>query len=208
MKTGLFFGSFNPIHIGHMAIANYMVAFTDIQQVWFVVSPHNPLKEKKTLLSDTHRLRLVREAIADDTRFKASNIEFKLPQPSYTINTLAYLKEKYPAKQFALIIGADNLQTFHKWKNYQEILKQYELYVYPRHNYSPSPSRLREALWRSKVESPVVKPDHPKVKLTTAPIMEISSTFIREAIRDKKDIRHYLPEAVYKYIVEMHFYEK
>lgn len=197
MKIGLFFGSFNPIHIGHMAIANYMVAFTDIQQVWFVVSPHNPLKEKKTLLSDTHRLRLVREAIAEDTRFKASNIEFKLPQPSYTINTLAYLKEKYPAKQFSLIIGADNLQTFHKWKNYEEILKQYELYVYPRHNYSPSP-----------LESPVVKPDHPKVKLTSAPIMEISSTFIREAIRDKKDIRHYLPEAVYKYIVEMHFYEK
>ena len=191
MKTGLFFGSFNPIHIGHMAIANYMVSFTDLQQVWFVVSPHNPLKEKKTLLSDMHRLRLVREAIADDTRFKASNIEFKLPQPSYTINTLAYLKEKHLAKQFALIIGADNLQTFHKWKNYEEILKQYEVYVYPRPGSDGGDLK-----------------SHPKVKWTNAPFMEISSTFIREAIRTKKDIRHYLPEAAWKYIVEMHFYEK
>jgi nicotinate-nucleotide adenylyltransferase len=191
MKIGLFFGSFNPVHIGHMAIANYMVAFTDIEQVWFVVSPHNPLKEKKTLLSDIHRLRLVREAIGDDARFNASNIEFKLPQPSYTINTLEYLKEKYPAKQFALIIGADNLQTFHKWKNYEEILKQYELYVYPR----PS----TEGGGDLKI--------NPHIKLTNAPLMEISSTFIREAIRNKKDIRHYLPEAVSKYISEMHFYE-
>lgn len=191
MKIGLFFGSFNPIHIGHMAIANYMVEFTDLNQIWFVVSPHNPTKEKKSLLSDTQRLRLVREAIAFDTRFKASNIEFELPQPSYTINTLAYLKEKSPRKQFALIIGSDNLQTFHKWKNYEEILKQYELYIYPRPE-----SKGGELV------------NHPKVKLVNAPIMEISSTFIRESIRNKKNIRHFLPEAVYNYITEMHFYEK
>src|SRR6187401_951482 len=131
MKVGLFFGSFNPIHIGHMAIANYMLEFTDLKNIWFVVTPHNPLKEKKTLLADNHRLRLVREAIGYYTKFKASNIEFKLPQPSYTINTLTYLKEKYPKNDFALIIGSDNLQTFDKWKNYEEILNGYDIYVYP-----------------------------------------------------------------------------
>ena len=132
MKTGLFFGSFNPIHIGHLAIANYMAAFTDLQQVWFVVSPQNPLKEKESLLADYHRLALVEQAISDNPQYKASSIEFKLPKPSYTINTLTHLKEKYPEREFVLIMGADNLQTLHKWKNYGQILEQYEIYVYPR----------------------------------------------------------------------------
>ena len=190
MKVGLFFGSFNPIHIGHLAIANYMVQFTDLDKLWFVVSPHNPLKEKKTLLANNHRLRLVREAITDYSKFTASNIEFSLPQPSYTINTLAYLKEKHPSTQFALIMGSDNLQTFDKWKNYEEILKHYTLYVYPRTGFDGGKFK-----------------DHPKVKITQAPIMEISATFIREALKNKKDIRFMLSEPVYKYIKEMHFYE-
>lgn len=174
-----------------MAIANYVVSFTDINQVWFVVSPHNPLKEKKSLLPDVQRLRLVREAIAGDTRYKASNIEFNLTQPSYTINTLAYLQEKYPAEKFVLIIGSDNLQTFHKWKNYEQIIKQYELYVYPRPGFDGSELK-----------------NHPNVKWTQAPLMDISSTFIRDAIRSKKNINQYLPEGVRSYISEMKFYEK
>lgn len=190
-KVGLFFGTFNPIHIGHMVIANYMAEFTDLAEVWFVVSPHNPLKNKSTLLDNHHRIRLVREAISDFPKFKASDIEFSLPQPSYTINTLVYLKEKYPDKNFVLLLGSDNLGTFHKWKNYEEILKQYELYVYPR------PDEYGGEL-----------KNHSKVKLVPAPRMEISATFIRDAIKEKKDVRYMLPEAVYKYISEMHFYEK
>lgn len=197
MKIGLLFGSFNPIHIGHMAIANYMVEFTDLDQIWFVVSPHNPAKEKKTLLSDVQRLRLVREAIAEDIRFKASNIEFSMPQPNYTINTLVWLKEKFPTEDFVLIIGADNFKSFHKWKNYQEILNQYQLYVYPRPG-----AVLNEVVWGG------VKSDHPSVQIVNAPLMEISSTFIRDAIRDKKDIRHFLPPGVSQYITEMNFYKK
>lgn len=190
MKIGLFFGSFNPIHVGHMVIANYMLSSTDIEQVWFVVSPHNPLKKKQTLLSDKHRLTLVREAIGDHTKMKASNIEFGLPQPSYTINTLAYLEEKYPKNEFVLILGSDNLETFSKWKNYEQILERYQLLVYPRPGSEGGALRT-----------------HKKVKMTNAPLMEISSTFIREAIKNKKDVRFYLPGNVWQYISEMHFYE-
>jgi len=191
MKVGLFFGSFNPVHIGHLAIANYMLEYTDLKNIWFVISPHNPLKEKKSLLPEIQRLRLVREAIGDFNKFKASNVEFKLPQPSYTINTLTHLQEKYPKNEFVLILGSDNLQTFHKWKNYEEILKQYEIYVYPRPDSDGGQLKT-----------------HPKVKMTNAPVMDISSSFIREAIKQKKDIRYYLPENVWNYIREMHFYEK
>jgi nicotinate-nucleotide adenylyltransferase len=191
MKIGLFFGSFNPIHIGHMALANYMLEFTDLENVWFVVSPHNPLKQKASLLDEKHRLQLVNCAIGDNTKLKASDIEFKLPQPSFTIHTLTYLKEKYPQHEFALIMGADNLQNFHKWKNYEEILKQVELYVYPRPDAEPGDFK-----------------NHQKVKLVDAPVIEISSTFIRQAIKDKKDVRYFVPESVWEYIQEMHFYEK
>ena len=133
-KTGLFFGSFNPIHIGHLIIAEYMVEFTDLSQVWFVISPHNPLKKKKTLLADYHRFKLVNIAIEDNSNLRATDIEFKLPKPSYTIDTLTYLHEKYPENEFILIAGTDIFPTFHKWKNYKEILIQYEIYVYNRPN--------------------------------------------------------------------------
>src|ERR1035437_9840079 len=191
MKVGLFFGSFNPVHVGHMVLANYMPEYTDLERIWFVVSPHNPLKIKSTLLDEKQRLHLVNLAIGFNTKLKASNIEFKLPQPSYTINTLTYLKEKYPQNEFALIMGADNLESFHKWKNYEEILKHYQLYVY----------------LRPKKDGGDLK-NHPNVKLVNAPIMEISSTAIRQAIKEKKDIRYFMPEEVWEYIKEMHFYEK
>jgi len=188
MKVGLFFGSFNPVHIGHMAIANYMLAFTGLEKIWFVVSPHNPLKSKESLLPDKQRLRMVREAIGDFAGFRASDIEFGLPRPSYTIDTLAYLKEKFPNEEFALIMGSDNLQTLHKWKNYETLMNGHDIYVYPR------------------LGSPPAHVAHPRVKITQAPVMEISSTFIREAIRNKRDVRYFLPEAVWKYIAEMRFY--
>ncbi|HXB12735.1 MAG TPA: nicotinate (nicotinamide) nucleotide adenylyltransferase [Bacteroidia bacterium] len=192
-KTGLFFGSFNPIHIGHLVIAEYMVEYTDMQQVWFVVSPQNPLKPAKGLLSENHRIRMVRLAIEYDNRFKANSIEFEMPRPSYTITTLTYLTEKYPQNKFCLIMGADNLATLHKWKNYEQILKGYEIYVYPRKETSVIPKELQ---------------NHSSVNITEAPVMELSSTFIRNAIKEKKNIRHMLPHQVADYVKEMHFYEK
>jgi len=189
MHIGLFFGSFNPIHVGHMVLANFMLSFTDMQKIWFVVSPHNPLKNKTGLLNQNERLNLVNLAIGDHDHMKSSNIEFKLPQPSYTINTLVRLKEKYPNDQFSLILGQDNLQFFAKWKNYEEILKKYQLYVYPRPNAVASEFDA-----------------HPHVHFTQAPVMEISSTFIRTALRDKKDVRYFVPEKVWKEIDEMNFY--
>ena len=131
-KIGLYFGSFNPIHIGHLAIAGYMTEFTPLEQVWFVVSPHNPLKKKESLLEDHQRLYMAQLAIGDNDRLKATDIEFKLPSPSYTVNTLAYLEEKYPQHSFKLVLGEDNLYTFHKWKNAEELISKYSLYVYPR----------------------------------------------------------------------------
>ena len=131
-KVGLYFGSFNPIHIGHMAIAGYMTGFADLDHVWFVVSPHNPLKKKDTLLADHHRLYMAQLAIGENDRLKASDIEFKLPIPSYTIDTLTYLEEKYPKNEFCLVMGEDNLYTLHKWKNVNELIGKYLLYVYPR----------------------------------------------------------------------------
>lgn len=191
MKTGLLFGSFNPIHVGHMVIANYMLEFTDLDRIWFVVTPHNPLKQKSSLLADHHRLQLVNLAIGDNPKMKASDIEFKLSQPNYTTHTLAYLKEKYPKQEFALIMGSDNLATLHKWKNYETILENYDIYVYPRPGDNDLPYK-----------------DNPRVKITEAPLMEVSSSFIREAIKNKKDVRYFMPESVAKYIEEMHFYEK
>jgi nicotinate-nucleotide adenylyltransferase len=191
MKVGLFFGSFNPIHVGHMVLANYMLEFTDLEKVWFVISPHNPHKEKSSLLDEHHRLQMVQAAVESSPDLQASNVEFKLSQPSYTVNTLVHLKEKYPENDFVLIMGADNLTTFHKWKNYEEILKYHELYVYPR--YGSGDSDLRT---------------HKKVKFVNAPQVEISSTMLRQAIREKKNIPYFFPEAVWKYIREMHFYEK
>ena len=191
MKIGLYFGSFNPIHIGHLAIANYMAEFSDLEQIWFVVSPQNPFKQKNSLLADYHRLELVNRAIEDYPNFKASNIEFGLPQPSYTIDTLAYLKEKYPALQFSLIMGSDNLKSFSKWKNHELILAEHDLYVYPRPGFKDDEVELNGT-----------------IHLINAPLMEISSSFIRKAIKEKKEIPYFLPPSVYKYLKEMHFYEK
>ena len=191
MKIGLFFGSFNPIHIGHMAIANYMLEYTDLDKIWFVVSPQNPMKNKLSLLDEKQRLHMVNIAIGDNNKYKASNIEFKLPKPSYTINTLIHLNEKYPNYKFVLIMGADNLKSFHKWKNYEEILKHHELYVYPRVN--------------SDGES---LKGHAKVKYVNAPVMEISATEIRQGIKEKKDLRYFLGNDVWQYLKSMHFYEK
>jgi len=188
-KTGLFFGSFNPVHIGHLAVANYMLEFTDLEEIWFMISPHNPLKEKESLLADHHRYALVNIAIENFPRFKASNFEFSLPQPSYTIDTLVRLEEKYPSRRFVLIAGTDIFPTFHKWKNWQELLKNYPIYVYNRPGSDPGDYK-----------------DHPHIHFYRAPLMEISSSFIRDAISKGKDIRFFLPEKVYDYIVEMHFY--
>ncbi len=188
---GLFFGSFNPIHVGHLIIANYMVEFTDLKEVWFVISPHNPHKAKETLLNDNHRLQLVRIAIEYNNKLKASTIEFSMPQPSYTADTLAYLKDKYPKKKFALIMGSDNLESFHKWKNYEYILNHYSIYVYP----------------RPKSDGGILR-NHENVKMINAPLVEISASFIRNAIKEKKDVRYMLTDSVYQYIQEMHFYKK
>ena len=191
MITGLYFGSFNPIHIGHLAIANFMVEFSELDQLWFVVSPQNPLKEKHSLLQDYHRLELVRLAIEDDDRFRASDIEFKLPTPSYTIDTLTYLEEKHPGREFQLVMGGDGLRTFHKWKHADLIVKKYHRLIYPR------PGTDIEAALRLA-----------NATLVDAPMMEISSSFIRKAVKEGKDVRHLVPARAYTYMREMHFYEK
>jgi nicotinate-nucleotide adenylyltransferase len=187
----LYFGSFNPIHIGHLMIAGYIAEHSDLKEIWFVISPQNPLKEKNSLLTDYHRLALVNVSIENDPRFKSCDIEFKLPQPSYTIDTLTYLQEKYPQKEFSLIMGADNLENIHKWKNFGQIIQYYSIYVYPRPGFDGGKFK-----------------DHEKVFWVNAPLMEISSSFLRNAIKEKKNMNYFLPEKVYKYILEMHFYEK
>ncbi len=191
MKVGLYFGSFNPVHFGHLSIANYFLEFTDLEQLWFIVSPQNPLKKKASLLADYHRLELLNIAIGDSNKYKVSNIEFSMPKPSYTIDTLSYLQEKYSNNEFVLIMGSDNLPTLQKWKNYKEILDNYYIYVYPRPNNDGGEFK-----------------NHNKINFYDAPLMEISSSFIRKSIKDNKDIRFFLPLNVYEYIKEMHFYEK
>jgi nicotinate-nucleotide adenylyltransferase len=191
MKIGLFFGSFNPVHIGHMIIADYLVEFSDLDQVWLVVSPHNPLKPKQTLAPDYARLHLVRLAIGDHPRLRTSDIEFHLPKPSYTVDTLAYLREKYPGYEFALIMGGDNLATLHKWKNYEFLLENYLIYVYQRPKYEDAPLA-----------------HHPHVRLFEAPLLDISASFVRECIRTGKSIRYLVPDAVYQYLETSHLYRK
>jgi nicotinate-nucleotide adenylyltransferase len=197
MKTGLYFGSFNPIHIGHLAIANYMLEYTDLDEVCFVVSPLNPLKKKSSLLADHHRIRLAEIATETDDRMSVSDIETKMPLPSYTIDTLAWLNEKHPNREYSLIMGGDNLITLYKWKNVDELILKYSLYVYPR--------RDKKAVYSENLENLVRKAS---ITLVEAPQMEISGTFIRESISQGKDIRHYLPPGVWKYIDEMNFYRK
>jgi nicotinate-nucleotide adenylyltransferase len=192
MKIGLYFGTFNPIHIGHLTIANHMVEYSDLNQVWFVVTPHSPFKKKQTLLDDYQRLEMVYRATKDYTKLKPSDIEFKLPQPNYTINSLAYLQEKYPDYEFSLIMGEDNLKGFHKWKNYELILEHHDIYVYP---------RITEDNIKTQFHT------NKKVHFINAPIMELSSTFIRNAIKEGKNVRPMLPEHVWEYLDEMNFYK-
>jgi len=186
------------VHIGHTAIANYFVEYAGLREVWFVVSPHNPLKERASLLPEYHRLELVRLALEDDPRFRASDIEFRLPKPSYTIDTLAYLSEKYPKREFVLIMGADNLVTLHKWKNFEELIRRYEIVVYPRKG--SETGTLHPSLEKLLPQA--------SITVTNAPEMEISSSFLRQAIKEGKDMRFFFREPVWKYIQDMHFYEK
>jgi nicotinate-nucleotide adenylyltransferase len=196
-KIGLYFGSFNPVHIGHIAIAGYMTEFAGLDQVWFVVSPHNPLKKKVTLLDDHQRLYMVQLAIDDNVKLKVTDIEFKLPVPSYTIDTLTYLKDKYPNNEFCLVMGEDNLYTLHKWKNADELIKKYPIYLYPRPDSGKPASFLLEKILSTA-----------DIHSMKAPLMDISGTFIRDGIKTGKDMSYFLPPAVWKYIKEMHFYEK
>ncbi|WP_036151273.1 nicotinate (nicotinamide) nucleotide adenylyltransferase [Maribacter forsetii] len=191
-KVGLYFGTFNPIHIGHLVIANHMVEFSDLDEVWFVVTPQSPFKVKKTLLDNHQRFEMVYEATKEYDKLKPSNIEFNLPQPNYTINTLVHLEEKYPeGYDFSLIMGEDNLKGLHKWKNYEAILDLHHLYVYP---------RISEGVIEHQFK------EHDKIHRVNAPIMEISSTFIRKEHKNGKNIKPLLPPEVWKYIDEMNFY--
>ena len=196
-KIGLYFGSFNPIHIGHMAIAGYMTEFGGLDQLWFVVSSHNPLKKKETLLADHQRLYMTQLAIGENVRLKVTDIELKLPVPSYTIDTLTYLKEKHPKNEFCLVMGEDNLITLHKWKNAIVLVKKCPIYVYPR-PYAEKPASLLLDQILSAAD----------IHRVDAPLMEISGTFIRNGIKNGKDMSYFLAPAVWKYIKEMHFYEK
>ena len=189
-RTALFFGSFNPIHVGHLIIANTILQQEGIEEVWLVVSPQNPLKERASLLADHHRLQMVQRAIDDNYQLKVCDIEMHLPIPSYTVVTLAALQEKYPDREFCLVMGSDNLATFTKWRNYQYILDNYRLLVYPR----PGTEHCELV-------------SHPSVTLVDVPMMDISSSYIRSQIVAHKDVRYLLTEPVYKYLTEMHFYE-
>ncbi|WP_281227476.1 nicotinate (nicotinamide) nucleotide adenylyltransferase [Flavobacterium aquiphilum] len=193
MKIGLYFGTFNPIHVGHLIIANHMAEHSDLDQVWMVVTPHNPLKKKSSLLDDHHRLQMVFLATEDFPKIKPSDIEFKLPQPNYTVNTLVHLEEKYPNHEFSLIMGEDNLKSFHKWKNYEAILEHHNIYVYPRIS--------------SESENLELK-NHPKIHLIDAPVVEISSTSIRENVKKGKNVQPLLPNKVWDYIDHNNFYRK
>lgn len=203
MKVGLYFGTFNPIHVGHLIISNYMAEYTDLDQVWLVVSPQNPLKKKKSLLEDYHRLAIVRVAIDDNDKLRDSDIEFKLPKPSYTAHTLAYLKEKHPNYSFNLIMGEDNLRTFHKWKNYEAILENHKLYVYPRVLTIQEEEEEREI---GSLPDNNLKNHSSVVFCDDAPIMKLSASFIRQSIKEGKDVRYLLSDPVHKYIDEMNFY--
>jgi len=189
-NIGLYFGSFNPIHNGHLAIANYLLENTGMDEVWFVVSPQSPFKKEDSLLEDDFRYSMVLLAIKGNDRMRASNIEFGLPKPSYTINTLNILREKYPDVNFSLILGADNLEYFNKWKNYQEILANYHIYVYP----------------RSGSEGGTLS-NHSSITWVNAPLLDISSTDIREMIKKGTDVSPFLSEKVLKYIAKMGFYK-
>ena len=189
MHIGLYFGSFNPIHIGHLIVASHIVENADIDKIWFVVSPHNPLKEAHSLLNEYDRLHLVELAIKDNSKFRASNVEFHLPKPSYTIDTLTYLKEKFPLEQFSVIMGSDSFQNIHRWKNYEQLLANHSVIVYNRPGFD------------------IAETHGARLTKVQAPLLEISSTYIRKQIKDNKSIRYIVPDAVWKYIEENRYYK-
>ena len=190
MHIGLYFGSFNPIHVGHLIIASYAKHTTVLDKVWFVVSPQNPLKPSSTLLNEYHRLHLVRSAIENDTNFKVSDIEFHLPKPSYTVTTLAYLQEKYPAHQFSVIMGSDSFNNLKNWKNYETIIRNHKLFVFKRPGFDIDNSQLQADL-----------------QVIEAPLLEISSTTIRKFIKENIPVRYMVPDAVAKEIEENRYYK-
>ncbi len=193
MNIGLYFGTFNPIHVGHLIIANHMVENSDLDEIWMVVTPHNPFKKKSSLLDNYHRLQLVDLATENYPKIKSSKIEFDLPQPNYTVNTLVHISEKYPQYNFSLIMGEDNLKSLHKWKNYETILDHHHVYVYP---------RISEGKKATQFDN------HPKIHKIDSPIIQISSTQIRKGIQEEKNIQPMLSNSVWKYIDEMNFYRK
>jgi nicotinate-nucleotide adenylyltransferase len=192
-KIGLFFGSFNPIHIGHLILANYILENSDMDELWFVVSPQNPFKEKKSLLKDHNRLDMVQLAVKNYPKMRASNVEFSLPQPSYTIDTLTYLHEKYPDHSFSLIMGEDNLGSLHKWKNFENLIKNHHIIVYPR--MFEGEKKVSEYL------------QHENISLIEAPVIELSATEIRNMIKDGKNVRPMLPPEVFEYLDGSSFYK-
>lgn len=191
-RVGLFFGSFNPIHTGHMIIAEYMATRTDLHQVWLVVSPHNPLKVRATLANDFDRLHMVQLAIEDNPRLKASNIEFSLPKPSFTVDTMVYLHEKYPQHEFSLIMGGDNLHSLHKWKNYEILLQRYPIHVYNREGADPDLTTFGKA----------------DIKVHDVPLIAISSTYIRQSIASGLSVRYMVPESVYQFLDGSRLYKQ
>lgn len=194
-KIGLFFGSFNPIHIGHLILANYILEKSDMDQVWFVVSPQNPFKEKKSLLKDYNRLDMVNLALTNYPKMRASNVEFSMPKPSYTTDTLAYLKEKFPENSFALIMGEDNLKSLHKWKNAENLIENNQIIVYPRKVETEAAAEKNPYL------------DHKNIHLIDAPILELSATQIREMIKAHQNVRPMLPPEVFEYLDGSNFYK-
>ena len=203
MKIGLYFGTFNPIHIGHLIIANHFAEHTGLDQIWMVVTPHNPLKNKDALLDDYQRLQLVFLATEDYPKIKPSDIEFKLSQPNYTVNTLAHLQEKFPKHIFSLIMGEDNLRSLRKWKNHEVIMQNHEIYVYPR---LEDKGKTGQAI--SSGPENLTFRNNPKIHFIDAPIVEISSTFIRENIKNKKNVQPLLPSKVWEYIDHNNLYKK
>ena len=190
MKIGLYFGSFNPVHVAHLIIANHILNETDIEKIWFVISPQNPFKAETNLLNEYHRLHLVRQATEDDNRIKASDIEFSLPKPSYTTNTLAWLAEKHPEHEFCLIMGSDSFQNIHKWKNYEVIVRDYAIYIYIRPGFE------------------VVNHVNAKLQLLEAPLLQLSATQIREYIKKGKSVRYMIPDKVLEEIEKGGYYKK
>ena len=201
-KVGLYFGTFNPVHVGHLIIANHMADHTDIDEVWLVVTPQNPFKQKSSLLPDYQRLNLSRIAVEDNPKVRVSDVEFKLTKPSYTINTLAHLNEAHPDVNFSLIMGEDNLRSLHKWKNFDQILERHSIFVYPR------VLTIQEKEDLKSHRTNALLTNHPNIKKIDAPVMKLSASFIRQSIKAGHDVRYLLTEPVFNYVTEMHFYKK